>query len=482
MLRKTINILLVDDDEDDFILTRDILDEINSFKFTLEWEVNYQEAKRKIKEGTYDICLIDYRLGENDGISLISEAYKQGNTCPCILMTGKGDQNIDLRAMQEGAADYLVKDEITTLIMERSIRYALSHAKNLRLVKEGELKFRQLFERSIDAIYICDSENNLIDVNPALCQMLDYEIEEIVSTNMSRFFKHSEEFQSLYSMAKMKGEVRNFEATLVTKNGLELICQMNSIARNDLSGNIIGFQGIIRDITTLKKAEEELLIAEKLSLTGKIARSVAHEVRNPLTNVSLASSQIREELTEENEEVEHLLKIVDRNIKRIGGLITDLLNSSKPKELVMEEYGVNDLVEGALKLVRDRFTLKGMTLNLDLDPKVGSLLLDREQLTVALVNIMINALEAMKTNEGELKTTTEDRPSSVTITLKDNGTGISRENLKKLFDPFYTKKKNGMGLGLTATLNVIQNHGGTIEVHSELGKGTSFIITLPKVV
>ena len=480
MTNNPIRILLVDDDEDDFVLTRDILDEIEMFQYELTWEPSSRHAISQINESAFDICLIDFRLGENDGISIISDAVKNEIEFPFILLTGKGDTEIDIRAMKEGAADYLVKSEITPQLMERSIRYALNHTKAIKQVKEGERKFRQLFERSIDAIYICDCAHNLLEVNPSLEKLLGYSNEEIQGKNMRDLFLHSSDSDRFTRFLSSKGQITSLEATFATKDDQRLICQLNSVARTDYAKNIIGYQGILRDITLFKKAARDLLMAEKLSVTGKIARSVAHEARNPLTNIQLATVQMRDEITDKDSEMSFMLDIVNRNADRINQLITEMLNSSKPKNLKKEKLSMNELIGESIKLVKDRFILKGIKLSQDLDPEIEKLLVDKEQIKVALINLMINALEAMEEDKGILHVSTLNLDSSIEFRITDNGSGISKEELKKLFDLFYTKKAGGMGLGLTSTLSVIQSHGGSIDVSSTLNVGTTFIVSLPK--
>ncbi|WP_053223156.1 hybrid sensor histidine kinase/response regulator [Roseivirga seohaensis] len=480
MTSQPIRILLVDDDEDDFVLTKDILDEIERFPYQLTWEPSYSKAISKINENAFDICLIDFRLGENDGISIISNAVKNEIQFPFILLTGKGDKEIDLRAMNEGAADYLVKGEITPQLMERSIRYALNHNKAIKQVKEGERKFRQLFERSIDAIYICDCNHNLLEANPSLEKLLGYKSEEISGMNMKDLFLHPADFERFTRLLSSKSQIKSLEAVFLAKDNRKLICQLNAVVRTDFSKNSIGFQGILRDITLLKKAERDLLMAEKLSVTGKIARSVAHEVRNPLTNIQLAISQMRDEVTEDDSEMAFMIDMVDRNAGRINQLITEMLNSSKPKSLQKEELSMNELINESIELVKDRFILKGMKLVQNLDPELESLLVDKEQIKVVMINLMINALEAMEENKGVLHVSTLDLDDSIEISVTDNGSGISKEDVKKLFDLFYTKKSGGMGLGLTSTLTIVQSHGGSIDVSSKLNEGTTFTVSLPK--
>lgn len=475
-----IRILLIDDDEDDFILTRDILEEVEHFHFRLDWEMSYNHAYERVMQRAHDIYLIDYRLGENDGISLISRVVKEGISAPLILLTGKGDKRIDMQAMEEGAADYLVKGEITPQLIERTIRYALNNNRTLQLLKESENKFRQLFERSIDAIYISDKDHNLIDVNPSLSQLLGFSHEEIVGQNMVNLFADPEDFEYFKDQLEEDGHVKDFEVMFSTRQGHTITCQLNSIVRTDHATASIGYQGIIHDITLRKKAEQDLLIAERLSMTGKIARSIAHEVRNPLTNLGLAMDQLQDELPE-NEDAHMFVDIIKRNANRIEQLITEMLNSSKPKELHMELYSVNTLLDETIELTRDRITLKGIQVEKHYDQTVKPLFIDPDKLKIAILNVLVNAVEAVPENKGLLKIFTEWTDKRIKIKIADNGPGISAEDQARLFDPFYTKKQGGMGLGLTSTQNIIHSHQGAIEVVSKEAEGTSFTITLPHI-
>ncbi len=474
---KPIRILLAEDDEDDFVLTRDILEEIAEFEFELDWQKNFQDSLKTITKNDHDICFVDYRLGESDGIDLIQEAIKAGVSSPFILLTGKGNREIDQQAMDLGAADFLVKDKLTPETMERCIRYALKHSKTLKLVKEGENKFRQLFERSIDAIFISNQSHELIDVNSSFIELFD--TTNLSSSKLSDYFLQKEQFEKFEFMLNNNGQVKDFEALMGLSENNSVECQLTCVKRIGSDDELIGYQGIVRDMTIHKKAEMDMLIAEKLSMTGKIARSIAHEVRNPLTNLGLALGQLEDELPKDNEDISMFLEIIDRNSKRIDQLITEMLNSSKPKELHAVERNVNDLIEETVSLVQDRLVLKGMTLKKSLEFDLSPCLIDTDKLKMALLNIMVNAIEAMKEGSGILTLKTQQKDDSVQISISDNGVGISKEDLHTLFDPFYTNKQGGMGLGLTTTQNIINSHGGSIEVTSELGEGTSFNIYLP---
>jgi PAS domain S-box-containing protein len=475
-----IRVLLVEDDEDDYILTRTLIGAPENRNLRLAWVDSYDEAIDHICDDNYDVYLIDYRLGERTGIELIREATNRGCRAPMILLTGQDDQSVDYSAMEIGASDYLVKGRIDAQLLGRSIRYALRQAESLAESIEQEKKYRALFERSIDAIFVADSNMAFRDVNPSVEQLLGYTRDELLRLNPARLFDRLDQLRQLRFSVREFNQLKDFETTLVSKQGRKRICLVSVWAVDDAGGRTQWYQGIVRDITEQKRAQQELIIAEKLTMTGKIARSIAHEVRNPLTNLSLALDQLREELTG-NEDTQLYTDIIGRNVERIGALITDMLNSSKPRDLDRQPQSLTDLVRDTLNLVSDRIKLRQMHLETHFSPDPCTAPLDREQVRVALTNILINAVEAMEPGRGKLTVTTaDDDNAQVYVEIRDNGSGISPDNLQRLFDPFFTGKQSGMGLGLTATQNIVNSHKGHIEVESQLGQGTLFRIYFPK--
>jgi signal transduction histidine kinase len=151
MEHQVINILLVEDDEDDYVIIRDVLSEIEGQEFQLDWVSTYQEAIVKIRSNHYDVCLIDYRLGERDGIQLTEDFLRRGCQAPIILLTGLGSHDVDIQAMRKGAVDYLEKSVLNPKLLERSIRYAIDHTKTLAALRESEGQLRILSRKLLEA-------------------------------------------------------------------------------------------------------------------------------------------------------------------------------------------------------------------------------------------------------------------------------------------------------------------------------------------
>lgn len=238
-----------------------------------------------------------------------------------------------------------------------------------------------------------------------------------------------------------------------------------------------GIAVTISDISKRKNALKELMDAEKLAVTGRVSRTIAHEVRNPLTNIDLSLQQLKDELKVGPESAAPYLDIISRNSQRINQLITELLNSSKPAQIEAVECDVNAVLDDTLQLAMDRIHLKKIKLVRQYEEKIPAVMFDPEKMKTALLNLIINAVEAMEESKGVLSIRTRFTANRCIIEVEDNGNGISRENLDNLFVPFFSNKSKGMGLGLTAAQNIIISHKGTIDVESAIGKGTKFTVS-----
>lgn len=231
-------------------------------------------------------------------------------------------------------------------------------------------------------------------------------------------------------------------------------------------------------INELNKANTELIelrSIEKFAATGRISRTIAHEVRNPLTNINLATEHLRSEMPSSSEN-NIMLDMITRNSNRINELISDLLNSTKAAHLNFVKVNLNDMLDLSLAFAQDRLSLKQIKVIKNYTSDLCQITADVEKINIAFLNIIVNAVEAMETN-GILTIKSEDSNGRCVATISDNGKGIDKESLSKLFEPYFTTKEKGNGLGLTNTQNIIISHNAKVYVESIEGKGTSFIIS-----
>jgi len=475
--RSDFKILILDDDEDDFFITNEYIKNISGYNFKVDWTWDYNTAFDSLCQSKYDLYLVDYLLGAKTGLDFVKDAAARKSNDPIIILTGKGNSSIDVEAMHAGAVDYLVKGEMDTEKLARCIRHVMEKRQSLRMLEANEKKFRHIFERSKDAVFIAETDLKFMEVNSATAELFEYDTEELIHTNLLSLFARKKDEEILQKMLDETGDVDDYEIELKTKTGEIKTCILSLSKETDNRGKAF-LQGIIHDITNLKKAEKATLRLEKLGMAERLVRTLAHEVRNPLNNINLSIEQLSTEI--ETDDYKHYIEIITRNSKRIEGLITELLSASRP-EIALQTRKLQDILEESISAAQDRMTLKHMKLHKDLPEEPVFIMADQEKLKIAFLNIIINAIEAMEENKGELNIVLRIEGSQTSVSITDNGCGITEENLSRLFEPYFTAKKNGLGLGLATTLNILQSHNANVEVQSLPGQGTSFIITLNNV-
>lgn len=473
---QVIKVLIIDDDEDDFFITSDYMKGIEEYKLKIDWSYKFNEAIELLQKRTYDIYFVDYRLGAKTGLDFLREAVRIGAEEPIVLLTGKGNKTVDVEAMQMGATDYLIKTELTTEKLERCIRYSLERTAYLKALRANEMKYRSIFELSKDAVFISDNELRFKDCNPATSTLLGYTKKELKELSVYDLMEDEADQAMLRTRMNSEGQVADMEVEIKTKEGEKKFCVFSVTATADKEDD--RYQGLIHDITNLRRAEKANLMVEKLGATGRLVRTLAHEVRNPLNNINMSVEQLAHSGTE-NEDSTLFLDIIQRNSKRIGDIITELLDTSRPTELSFEKHSLQSILDDTISEALDRITLQQINMQIRYANTPCDIMANKEKLRIAFLNIIINAVEAMEPGKGTLTITVEPTKNVHVVVIRDNGCGIPEENISRLFEPYFTSKRNGMGLGLAATLNILQSHRANIDVSSVLKQGTTFTISFP---
>jgi PAS domain S-box-containing protein len=260
-----IRVLLVDDDHDDYVILRDLFLEIEAGKFRLEWVETYDTALEQMLRNEHDVYLIDYLLGERNGLELLKEAVKKRCKGPIILLTGKGAREVDMAVMKAGASDYLDKGEVGSSLLERSIRYAIERKRAEEALRESEEKYRTQFEETLDAILVSEAETGiLVDCNHAASVLVGRAKSEIVGKHQRILHPPEEvegEFSRTYKQHLEDKQGQSLEAQVITKDG--------EIRDVSIKANIFEtkgkkfMQGIFRDVTEWKRAEGALIQAKE---------------------------------------------------------------------------------------------------------------------------------------------------------------------------------------------------------------------------
>ena len=227
----------------------------------------------------------------------------------------------------------------------------------------------------------------------------------------------------------------------------------------------------------LFQTEEQLRMADRLSALGELSAGMAHEIRNPLSAIKGAVEILKDDYRPDEIKYE-FIQILLKETDRLNHIVQEFLGFARPKRPDFQQADVNEAIESVLTLTMQEAKKAGVTVEKSLDPSIGKRSLDAGLLKQAFLNIILNAIQAMP-DGGTLTVESFFRDNAIEVRIADTGTGISEENRKKLFSPFFTTRKNGTGLGLAITYRIIQNHRGTIDVKSAQGKGSAFSVKIP---
>lgn len=240
----------------------------------------------------------------------------------------------------------------------------------------------------------------------------------------------------------------------------------------------IQLQERVNQLAKLNTELIELRRLEKYVVTGRIARVIAHEVRNPLTNINLACEQLQSELNAD-ESTKMLFTMISRNSERINQLVSDLLNTTRVAELSFSEASINKVLDETVDLAHDRIKLNKIKVVKNYATNIPLISVDIEKIKIAFLNIIVNSVEAI-TENGIIQISTENKNGNCIVRISDNGKGMAKPEVDRLFEPYFTTKEKGNGLGLANSQNIILGHEGSISAESESGKGTTFTIILKK--
>lgn len=244
-------------------------------------------------------------------------------------------------------------------------------------------------------------------------------------------------------------------------------------------GNVYEYLVLLRNVQAQKHTQQALINAEKLSIKGEVARTLAHELRNPLASIGM-SADILTKKTQgpEDKILRNYIDIIKRSTFTLNKLVTDLLTVSNYSPAVLEKCCLAEATDKALELAQDRIYLAGVTVKKNYkSPKY--IHADEDKLKIALLNIIVNASEAMMPDEGELVLSINKKGNSYILNITDNGCGMDEEQLDRLFESFYTQKEGGMGVGLSSVKNILEEHEATVKVTSKPNCGTTFTLSFP---
>lgn len=447
----------------------------------------FHQAEVSDRIGTYDVAIIDEDIIDKKPAEFLATHNFELHPASIIYLTEALDQPDEYTAVKSLAADYLYKNQLSASGLHNCIKYALE-SKSLRFeIEKQQKRYESLFHNAIDAAFFLSPDWKFETINQAFMDLFRIKSDTFRQMSFENLINDAEDYKQLlndFTLGKKDNIEREIKFNRKDGKSIFLGHLKISVLKESLTDGenaetgVAGYHGTISNISYKKRLRTIKESSDKIAMTYRLARTLAHEIRNPLTNITLAVNQLEDEASK-NEETEMYLGIIERSSKRIDTLIGRLLKSSEQKTLNFSNSDLVEIVKVSVDRARDRAQLLNINLISDLELESISYFCDPEKLQFAISNLITNALESYNNNPDQVIVGGYIEDDYICIYVEDMGSGITEEEKKTLFDPFYTRKKNGVGLGLTDTLAIISEHRGQIEVDSEPGLGTTFTILLP---
>lgn len=522
MAERPVQILLIDDDEDDYLLTRDLLAEIPGDGFQLDWVSDYSQALELICRGEHDVFLLDYRLGPRTGLDLLREAKQRGCPAPIILLTGLGERDVDVAAMEAGAADFLEKGGLDAATLDRALRYTLlqkRHAEQLEkkvtertaelaranasLHKEAterkrieeelqmsEVRFRDLADSMPQIVWVVAPDGTLEFINRRWTEYTGLTLDQSRAESWIGRVVHPDDVAVLTDRAE-EGRARGapyqveFRLKRASDGAFRWFLARGVPIHND-RGEVVHWYGTSTDINDQKRTQEMLRDADRRK--DEFLATLAHELRNPLAPIRNAL-EIMRLAGNDPTALERGRAMVERQVQQLVRLIEDLLDISRitrgKVQLRKELVDVSQVVQSALETSQPFFERGGQSVTVDLPKQPVLLEVDAARVAQVLVNLLHNAAKYTDTG-GKIRLSVQRHQKSVVFRVRDNGMGIAPEMLSRIFDMFTQtvraedRSQGGLGIGLSLVRGLVELHGGTVKAQSEgPGKGSEFVVSLP---
>ncbi|KMJ58246.1 sporulation kinase [Bacillus sp. LL01] len=356
------------------------------------------------------------------------------------------------------------------MIIFRNVSERRKMEKDLR---ESEQKFRKIFDNTMDGIILWDSRCNIIDANPNASKILSHSKDELMANYLHYYIKH-EQLQDLLKQWKEcpNNEELSGEVILEDEIGMQII--EYSAKKNVIEGL---HMTIFRNITEKREMEDQLRKSDTLTVVGELAAGIAHEIRNPMTALKGFIQLLQNSM--EEDQYGMYFDVITSELKRIESIITEFLVLAKPQAISYQKKSVTVIMKETLDLLSAQASLDNVQFVTTIEEGLPDIHCEPNQLKQVFINILKNAIEVMPKGGTVSVSLSKVEGEQVLISIMDEGIGIPEDKLKKLGEPFYTTKDRGTGLGLMVSYKIVEEHNGTIEVNSELGRGTTFDIRLP---
>ena len=481
-MKKTI--LLVDDEAD----LREVLDiSLSDSGYNVLTAENSTQALNILNDNDIPVVITDIKMPGIDGIELLRKIKSKNPETEVIMLTGHGDLELAIKSLKHEATDFITKP-INDDALEMALQRAFEKISMRQKLKEYD-RNRAMYDVFINEliqedVMIIGSDYRVLDINETLLATLGLERKEAVGRYC---YEITHRLTTPCSGEDHKCPLK--ETLMTRKPTKETHIHKDkdnknvhySISAYPLfeNGEIIGAIELSRDITADINTRQAMMQQDKLASIGRLSAGVAHEINNPLTTILTTAMLIQEDIDPDNPMYEELETITNETL-RCRKIVASLLDFARQTKPAKKHYNINDIIAESVGLTRKQAEFKDVQILKALSEKVPKLLLDKEQIQQALINLILNATDATDPG-GKITVSTAFSPDNqfVNIKVSDTGKGIASEVVDKIFEPFFTTREIGTGLGLAITHGIIGRHGGDIRVQSRPGQGTTFTIRLP---
>ncbi len=499
MSRKLRLLVVEDNDDDEFLLLRTLKQ--GGFDLTHQRVETAEQMREALATTQFDLIISDYSLPNFSAPAALAVFQEFNLDIPFVIQSGTVGEETAVAAMRAGASDFITKGNHRLLpAIDRELR----EAEGRRIHRGAEQRFRSLIENALDIITVVDAEGRIKFASPSLQTVLGYHPQERVGVPFFDLI-HPED---VAAVQEGFAHVLAHPATPTTvefryqhKNGDWRV--LEAIGKNMLSDVIEGIVVNSRDITERKQAEEglrqaleelrqtqeQMIRQERLRALGEMASGIAHDFNNALSSVLGFSETLLmyPDVLNDREQATDFLKMIVTAAQDAASVVDRLSEFYRHRESTdnLASLNVAKLAEQTLNLTQPRWKgqaqSEGVTIALDLAlAEVPDVMGNEQQLRQALTNLIFNAVDAMKPGGGTLRLATRCDDESVYLEIGDTGSGMSEETRNRCLEPFFTTKgKKGTGMGLSMVYGIVRRHQGTIDIDSELGRGTTFILRFP---
>jgi len=481
-MKKTI--LLVDDEAD----LREVLDiSLSDAGYNVLTAENGEQALNILKKTDVPVVITDIKMPGIDGIELLRRIKSNHPETEVIMLTGHGDLDLAIKSLKHEATDFVTKpinDEVLEMALQRAFDKTLMRQKLKEYDRNRAMYDLFINELIQEDVMIIGSDYQILDINDTLLKKLGLERKEAVGRycyeithRLSRPCSGEDHRCPLEETLKTRKPTKETHVHK-DKSNKNVYYSISAYPFFE-NGEIIGAIELSRDISAEINSRHAMMKQDKLASIGRLSAGVAHEINNPLTTILTTAMLIQEDIDLENPMNEELKTIVNEAL-RCRKIVSSLLDFARQTTPAKKHHNINDIIDECVRLTRKQAEFKDIKIRKSLSEKVPELLLDKEQMQQALINLILNATDATEPG-GQIKISTVVMPDNpfLTITVSDTGKGISEEVIDKIFEPFFTTREIGTGLGLAITHGIIGQHGGDISVQSQPGHGTTFTIRLP---